>query len=187
MIGVIVVPGNSSVMHGLDTKRSAALLPVGDRPMLQHIVESLVAQKIMNIELIVDHAPESIEALLGNGDRWGGKFRYHLMSQAELPYKSLKIIPGLKMEPWVLIHAERYPGCGLTTTPLPKPVLFYGESPLETPSRKWKGTAIFPAHFLFALIIYPLLTPVAVLVAPAGLHASSPLIAGARLPLLSKT
>lgn len=146
MIGVIVVPGNSSGMYGLDAKRSSALLPIGDRPMLQHIVESLVAQKITNIELIVDHAPESIEALLGNGDRWGGRFRYHLMSQTELPYKSLKIIPGLKMDSWVLIHAESYPVCRVATTVLSQnPVLFYEESLLETSFRRWKGTAVFPA------------------------------------------
>ena len=145
MIGVIVVPGDSTAMHGLDARRSSSLLPLGDRPMLQHIVESLVAQKITNIELIVDHAPESIEALLGNGDRWGGKFRYHLMSQAEFPYRSLKIISSLKAEPWVLIHAERYPGCGVETASSRNPILFYGESSPEDPSRRWKGTAIFPA------------------------------------------
>jgi NDP-sugar pyrophosphorylase family protein len=145
MIGVIVVPGSSPLMHGLDAKRSAALLPLGDRPMLQRIVESLVAQKITNIELIVDHAPQSIEALLGNGDRWGGRFRYHLVSKSERPYRSLKIMPGLKTEPWILIHAVSYPGMALPVDAHQKPVLFYGASSEGNSHQQWKGTAIFPS------------------------------------------
>src|ERR1700687_4193171 len=104
MIGVIVVPGPSPRMHGLDTERPAPLLPLGDRPVLQHIIESLAAQGIPSIELIVSHAPERVEALLGNGDRWGCSFRYHLAAQPERPYRSLKIISQTKTEPWVLIH-----------------------------------------------------------------------------------
>jgi len=145
MIGVIVVPSNSDLMHGLDAKRSSALLPLGDRPMLQHVVESLVAQKITNIEFIVDHAPESIEALLGNGDRWGVKFRYHLASQSERPYRSLKIMPGLKNESWAFVHADSYPGVALAGVSSSKPVLFYGASQADESVRQWGGAAVFPA------------------------------------------
>ena len=95
MIGVIVLSGPFAGMHGLDAQRSPSLLPLGDRPALQHIVESLVTQGITNIELIVDHGPERVEALLGNGDRWGCTFRYHLPAQPDRPYRSLKIIQGL--------------------------------------------------------------------------------------------
>lgn len=151
MIGVIVVPGHSSKMHGLDAKRSLALLPLGDRPILQHIVESLVAQGITSIELIVDHAPESIEALLGNGDRWGCKFRYHLASHGDRRYRSLKIISELRSEPWILIHAESYPYIEFQFDSLEKPIVFYGPSSdnLNENSHSdihvWKGSAIFPA------------------------------------------
>src|ERR1700679_2445933 len=109
MTGVIVLSGPFPGMHGLDAHRSPSLLPLGDRPALQHIVESLVTQGITSIELIVDHGPERVEALLGNGDRWGCSFRYHLAAQPDRPYRSLKVIPGISTEPWVLIHAERYP------------------------------------------------------------------------------
>jgi hypothetical protein len=151
MIGVVIVPGHSSAMHGLDAKRSLALLPVGDRPILQHIVEALVAQKITKIELIVDHAPETVEALLGNGDRWGCKFRYHLAAQAERPYRSLKIIPELKTESWALIHAESFPCVAFPSTPFDKPALYYGPAtysldvPIESQASQWKGTAMFPS------------------------------------------
>jgi NDP-sugar pyrophosphorylase family protein len=160
MIGVIVLPGPTSEMHGLDAQRSLSLLPLGDRPMLQHIVESLVSQGITSIELIVGHAPEQVEALLGNGDRWGCSFRYHLEVQPERPYRSLRIITQTKTEPWVLVHAEHYPCLELPSGPVSKAVLFYGtlngrsngssngsnngHGPTPT-ACVWRGTAVFPA------------------------------------------
>jgi len=157
MIGVIVLPGPSSTMHGLDTQRSLSLLSLGDRPILQHIVESLVVQGVTSIELIVGHAPERVEAMLGNGDRWGCSFRYHLATQPERPYRSLKIIDRTKSESWVLIHAERFPCLNISTLPVTKTVLYYGRpqgdlnerpdpSVVEgSESESWWGTAVFPA------------------------------------------
>jgi NDP-sugar pyrophosphorylase family protein len=154
MIGVIVLPGPSTEMHGLDAQRSLSLLPLGDRPMLQHIVESLVAQGVTSIELIVGHAPEQVEALLGNGDRWGCSFRYHLEVQPKRPYRSLKIIAQTKTEPWVLVHGEHYPCLELASGPINKAVLYYGalngqsngSSNGHGPTTStWRGTAVFPA------------------------------------------
>jgi hypothetical protein len=142
-------------MHGLDTERPAPLLPLGDRPVLQHIIESLAAQGITSIELIVSHAPERVEALLGNGDRWGCSFRYHLAAQPERPYRSLKIISQTKTEPWVLIHAERYPCLKLTSAEAAEAVLYHGEFATDSsdqcetsigdPRSIWGGAAVFPA------------------------------------------
>lgn len=152
MIGVIVVPGPSARMHGLDTKRSLALLPLCDRPLLQHIVESLVAQGITSIELLVGHAPEEVEDLLGNGDRWGCRFRYHLEAQSEYPYRSLKVIPDLGTEPWLLIHAERYPYFTLPTGPVTTPVLVQrsldGLPGNGMAASEWGGAAVLPAGTL---------------------------------------
>jgi hypothetical protein len=38
MIAVLLPPGPSSKMHGLDAEQSLSLLPLGDRPILQHII-----------------------------------------------------------------------------------------------------------------------------------------------------
>ena len=157
MIGVILLPGPSSKMHGLDAQRSLSLLPLGDRPVLQHIVESLVSQGVTSIELIVGHAPERVETLLGSGDRWGCRFRYHLAAKAERPYRSLKIIAETRTEPWVLIHAEHFPCIELPSEPVAKAVLYYGVPQANSKDGSgfmttnsshcgsWGGTAIFPA------------------------------------------
>ena len=159
MIAVIVLPGYSSrEMHGLYAQRSLPLLPLGDRPAIQHIIESLVAQGITSIELIVGYAPEQVEALLGNGDRWGCKFRYHVAVQSERPYRSLKLIPEIKTEPWVFIHSEHYPCLALPFKPVDKPILYYGTAQTYSNDRDdqisndeadtWKGTAVFPPDYV---------------------------------------
>jgi dTDP-glucose pyrophosphorylase len=153
MIAVILLPSPSSEMHGLDMRQSLSLLPLGDRSVLQHIIESLVAQGITSIELMTGHAPERVEALFGNGDRWGCSFRYHLVAQHDRPYRSLKIIAKTKVEPWILIHAERYPCLDFPSTPIAKTILYYrsaGRGLNEsvesgTVGDRWGGTAIFPA------------------------------------------
>lgn len=156
MTGVIVLSGPFPGMHGLDAHRSPSLLPLGDRPALQHIVESLVTQGITSIELIVDHGPERVEALLGNGDRWGCTFRYHLPAQPDRPYRSLKVIQNLGTEPWVLIHAEQYPCVEFTLLSPAKAVLYYGsfQNSADTssdhssnpprPENSWGGTVLMP-------------------------------------------
>ncbi|MBS1821262.1 MAG: hypothetical protein JST61_04720 [Acidobacteria bacterium] len=143
-------------MPQLGVKRSLALLPLGDRSVLQHVVEGLAGQGITSIELIVCQAPEKVEELLGNGDRWGCSFRYHLATQPERPYRSLRVIPELHAEPWVLVHSECYPSLNFPTGELERPVLFYGASrkplpgkePAVPPVERWKGTAVFPAGYV---------------------------------------
>ena len=56
----------------------AALRPVIDRPLLQHAVEQLSHAGISQIEVVIGFAPEAVQALLGDGRRWGCDIRYHL-------------------------------------------------------------------------------------------------------------
>jgi NDP-sugar pyrophosphorylase family protein len=150
MIGVIVVPGPSPKMHGLDADRSLALLPLGDRPALQHIVESLVAQGIVRIEFIVGHAPERVEALFGTGDRWGSRFRYHLAADPEHPYRSLRVISEIRTEMWLLLHAERFPIVDFEAVRRAETTLYYeadqtilsSDDPLG--NLHWGGAVRFP-------------------------------------------
>jgi hypothetical protein len=140
-------------MCGLDADQSRSLLPLGDRPVLQHIIEALASQGITSIELITSYAPEKVEALLGNGDRWGCDFHYHLAAQPDRPYRSLRVIERTKTEPWVLIHADRYPCIAFSPDALTAPRLYCGVGS-ETPGGEaqssncedgWGGTALFPA------------------------------------------
>ena len=124
MIAVVVLPGPAPAMLGLDARRPAALLPLGDRPFLQHLLEFLVGQGIHSVHILAAHGPESVERLLGSGDRWGCRLRYHLVRDPAFPYRSLRVIPETEAEPWLLVHAVRFPYAELAPPSLDRPVAF---------------------------------------------------------------
>jgi NDP-sugar pyrophosphorylase family protein len=142
MIAVVVLPGPNADMHGLDREAPLALLPLGDRPLLQHIVEFLVLQGVRSFEFILEHAPEKVEQALGDGTRWGCQFRYHLVFQAHQPYRSLSVMQEIADgQAWLLVHADAFPFASFSDySQRGKPVRFVAqESSLATP-----GTLIFP-------------------------------------------
>jgi lipopolysaccharide/colanic/teichoic acid biosynthesis glycosyltransferase len=86
------------------------MFPLVDRPFVQHVVEVLVEQGVTEFDFILHHAPEKIERLLGDGGRWGSRFRFHLARDPARPYRLLRGA-GLKggQEPLLLVHADRLP------------------------------------------------------------------------------
>ncbi|HTF67186.1 MAG TPA: NDP-sugar synthase [Edaphobacter sp.] len=148
MIGIIVLPGASQDMLGLDEHVPVSLLPLGDRPFLQHVIEFFALQGISSFEFILEHAPQQIEAYLGDGSRWGCRFRCHLVSQPERPYRCLRIIAEAKTAPTFLVHADQVPYIQLAEYAVHKqPILFCidregnGSSKLSV---TWGGGILFP-------------------------------------------
>jgi dTDP-glucose pyrophosphorylase len=57
VIAVILVPGPLETWFGLDEYQSSTLLPLADRPVLQHIIEYLNRSGIRRFEFITGHVP----------------------------------------------------------------------------------------------------------------------------------
>jgi hypothetical protein len=89
----------------------SALAPIVDKPFLQHVVESLIRQGITEFDVVLESDSEKVEALLGNGSRWGTSIRFHLTGQAA---SACQIIRGMFSDedsPIVYVSGERfYPG-----------------------------------------------------------------------------
>lgn len=54
----------------------ACLLPLVDRPMVQHVVEQLVDAGYTSFHLLCDDSRPAVERALGDGSRWGARFAY---------------------------------------------------------------------------------------------------------------
>ncbi|WEL30218.1 Glucose-1-phosphate thymidylyltransferase [Haloferax volcanii] len=52
------------------------MLPIGGKPLLQHIIESVTATGINDIVLVVGHKRERIQSHFQNGDDWGVNIQY---------------------------------------------------------------------------------------------------------------
>ena len=150
MIGVIVVPGPKAAMHGLDEHTAASLLPLGDRPILQHLIELLLLQGIRSFEFLVQDKLAQIESHLGDGTRWACQIRYHLCTDSRQPFESLRVIPRVQDEPFLLIHADRFPylspgSCVNETIPV---FVFGADGEVHDPTTAdWTGAALFSVRF----------------------------------------
>ena len=78
MKAVIIATGYAPNIEGLTKSVSAEMLPLLDRPFLQHIVESLINRGISSVDFIINEHAHVIEDLFSSGQRWGSEFKYHL-------------------------------------------------------------------------------------------------------------
>ncbi|OQY42307.1 MAG: hypothetical protein B6240_14115 [Desulfobacteraceae bacterium 4572_87] len=92
MIALIIAPGINPGLEALNKHYPTPLLPLVDRPFIQHMVEFLIREGVTRFDFVLSHFPEKMEELLGDGSRWGSEFRFHLAQDPLLPYETLKTI-----------------------------------------------------------------------------------------------
>jgi NDP-sugar pyrophosphorylase family protein len=110
MRAIIIATGRNADLHSLNERYPTPMLPLADKPFIQHIVETLVDRGVTEFDFVLNHLPEKIEHLLGNGARWGSQFRFHLARDASRPYGALKAISATgAAESILLAHADRLP------------------------------------------------------------------------------
>ena len=111
MRAVIVATGECPDMNPLNERHPTPLLPLVDRPFLQHVVEMLIDQGVTDFDFILCHLPEEIERTFEDGTRWGSRFRYHLVHDARHPYGMIGqcIAQQESDESVVLVHGDRLP------------------------------------------------------------------------------
>ena len=92
----------------LERKEQApSLLPLMDRPFIQHVLEQLVLQGFKSFDIVLCNYPESYKSLLGDGSRWGVTCRYHLVKDSEKPYRPFQLLNTPENDPILLVHTNR--------------------------------------------------------------------------------
>jgi len=74
--GVILAAGKGTRMLPLTERRPKPLVPVLDKPMLEHIVTGARDAGVDEIALIIGHLGEQIQAHFGDGSRLGMRIEY---------------------------------------------------------------------------------------------------------------
>ncbi len=164
MIALVIAQGLSPGMEALNERYPSPLLPLVDRPFIQHLVEFLVEGGVTRFEFVLSHLPRKIESFLGDGSRWGSAFRFHLARDPSHPYDILKTLRlGENAGPLLLAHADRLPQIDLAQTrpetQSAEPILFFstndprsnGSTDAVPDDRTWTGWAWLPAGFMETL------------------------------------
>ncbi|WP_083899891.1 bifunctional sugar-1-phosphate nucleotidylyltransferase/acetyltransferase [Haloferax denitrificans] len=76
MKAVILAAGEGVRLDPLTATRPKGMLPIGGKPLLQHIIESVAATGINDIVLVVGHKRERIQSHFKNGGDWGVNIQY---------------------------------------------------------------------------------------------------------------
>src|SRR5262249_10913583 len=108
MRAILIATGEGPGVAPLDERYPVPLLPLVDRPFLQHVIEFLAHNGIKQIDLVLSHLPEKIENYFGDGTRWGSTITYHLARDPTRPYRLLRAL-HYDGNPILLGHADRLP------------------------------------------------------------------------------
>lgn len=92
MRAVIIATGCAGVWDGLGAAGLSSMLPVGDRPILQHVLERLVSAGFREFDMVLGDAAERVEKYFSDGQRWGCRIQYHLTAGFE---KAVSLVPSL--------------------------------------------------------------------------------------------
>ena len=81
MKAVILAAGEGRRLEPLTDTRPKPMLAVANRPLLEHVVESVVAAGIEEIVLVVGYKRERIQSHFGDGDDWGIEIGYAIQEK----------------------------------------------------------------------------------------------------------
>jgi len=152
MRAILFTPGDWPGIAPLNERHPAPLLPLVDRPFLQHIVEYLVHLGVRKFDVVLSHQPEKFEQFLGDGKRWGCTFTFHLARDPERPYRLLRTMNYEEGEPILLGHAERLPLLPLADAKSgPTPLLFCSRPTDGAERLDWTGWALLTSDHLAGL------------------------------------
>jgi len=76
MKAVILAAGVGTRLHPLTQTRPKSMLPIGDKPLLEHIVDALATAGVDDIVLVVGHRQERIQNYFQNGTDWNVTIEY---------------------------------------------------------------------------------------------------------------
>ena len=100
---VIATEGRSDLSSGTATP----LEPLIDRPFVQHVVECLVEHGFKRIDFMLNDRPEQYKKLLGDGERWGADFEFHLVGDNDHIYRRIANLGFDDDESFMIVEADR--------------------------------------------------------------------------------
>jgi dTDP-glucose pyrophosphorylase len=103
---VIMAGGEGRRLRPLTDQLPKPMLPIGDRPILQIIVERFIAQGFRRFFLAVNYRGEQIEQHFGDGNRWGVNISYLREPEKLGTAGALALLPERPSRPFVVMNGD---------------------------------------------------------------------------------
>lgn len=78
---IVLAAGRGERLYPLTTLRPKVMLPIGNKPILQYVVEALVANDIRNIVIVVGYQQEKVQDYFMSGDNFGASIQYVMQTK----------------------------------------------------------------------------------------------------------
>ena len=76
MKAVILAAGEGTRMRPLTVSRPKVMLPLANRPMLEHVVQACIQAGIREFVMVTGYREETVKAHFGSGSKWGVHIDY---------------------------------------------------------------------------------------------------------------
>ena len=113
------------------------MMPLVDRPFLQHVLEKCVSLGVSRAEIIVDSedVEDELRKVLGTGRRWGCNITYHINHIGSPLISVAEALTGTPSDPCLVASAHCIPSLG--TTGSNTPVVY-----IDRVTGEWTGWAM---------------------------------------------
>jgi NDP-sugar pyrophosphorylase family protein len=81
MKAVVLAAGEGKRLEPLTNRRPKPMLPVANRPVLEHVVEAVADAGVEEVVLVVGYKRDRIQTHFGDGDDWGVDIEYAVQSK----------------------------------------------------------------------------------------------------------
>ena len=107
MKAIILPTISTSDLAPLTSWSPESLLPVVNKPVVEHLIELLARHQFKEILLILKHMPYETEAYFGDGSRWGVHLSYSLLGNYRGISDALGHLDASKLEePFLCLPAD---------------------------------------------------------------------------------
>lgn len=103
---VLMAGGLGTRLHPLTYDCPKPLLKVGNKPILETILQSFIDQGFHKFYISVKYKAEMIQGYFGNGDRWGVTIRYLHEQETLGTAGALSLIPERPKHPFIVMNGD---------------------------------------------------------------------------------
>lgn len=138
MKAVILAAGKGTRLHPLTLTRPKHLVPVGGKPIIDHVLTTLKHAGINEIVFIVNYRAEHLQHYLGDGSKYKMKFEYTVQKQLKGTADATSFAEPFVKESFLLTYGDWLTTSNAISTVLlthekEKPVATIGVVPVENP------------------------------------------------------
>ena len=103
---VLMVGGLGTRLRPLTEKTPKPMLKVGDKPILQTIIEQFIGYGYVNITMCVNYKSDIIQDYFGDGSQFGAKIQYVLETKKMGTAGALSLLSELPNEPFFVMNGD---------------------------------------------------------------------------------